>query len=312
MLHLFNNFSNKMIESARKGAGESKTSAGKIVLTIVKIALNYAWCVFIMALSLILVAGVTLLINKEIAQTVFKSEFSANLISIVGIFMAYVISTKVEKLDKTALGVDIGKKKIISKYIVGVLLGVLMFGLSFGFGYVTEAFKFVGINYESTVIAIVLSVIGFIIQGIFNTLFFKSYALNTLSKHLKLVPAVLISSALFSLSYLITMEFSILPLFNLFLLGILTSCVVLLTDNIWIAAALHSGWNIAQGTICGFNVTGNETETSLMFFKGVRSEIISGGAFGPDGGLIVTCILLIATIIAMWLMIRKSEENQKI
>lgn len=309
MLQLFNNFSNKMIDSARKGTENTKSSAGKIALALTKIVLGYAWCIFIMAIALILTAGVTLLISKEVAQTVFKSEFSANLIAIVGIVMTLIMAKKIDKLDNQALGIN--KNGVAKKYIVGLFLGIIIFGLVVGFGYLVQAFKYVGFNYETTIISAILAIGGFFIQGFFEEFFFKSYTLNVLSKHMKLIPAVLISSILFACCHIFNTGIAFMPMINLFLFGIFTSCVVLLTDNIWLAAALHSGWNIAQGTIFGFNVSGGETNTSLLFFKGIRTEIINGGEFGPEGGLIVTCILLVATIVTMWLMIRKTEENQK-
>ena len=148
MLQLFNNFSNKMIDSARKGTENTKSSAGKIALALTKIVLGYAWCIFIMAIALILTAGVTLLISKEVAQTVFKSEFSANLIAIVGIVMTLIMAKKIDKLDNQALGIN--KNGVAKKYIVGLFLGIIIFGLVVGFGYLVQAFKYVGFNYETT------------------------------------------------------------------------------------------------------------------------------------------------------------------
>ena len=127
MFELLKHWKSDVIEEAR--TIESSNNS-RWYLQIVKALLMYVWSVFIMGLALIVTTGVTLLINKDIAKTVFDSEFSANLISIVGLAMVYVVAHRTERLSKKALGVE--KDKAAVKYVIGALMGLVAFGIVLG------------------------------------------------------------------------------------------------------------------------------------------------------------------------------------
>lgn len=69
-------------------------------------------------------------------------------------------------------------------------------------------------------------------------------------------------------------------------------------DNIWICGALHSAWNFTQSYLFGFNVSGIDT-SSIAHFSQTAPNILNGGIFGPEAGLIATFILLVV-IIFLW------------
>ena len=47
-----------------------------------------------------------------------------------------------------------------------------------------------------------------------------------------------------------------------------------------------------NGTILGFNVSGNEQASVIVTQLG-NNQLLLGGSYGPEGGLMVTAILLI-------------------
>jgi len=67
------------------------------------------------------------------------------------------------------------------------------------------------------------------------------------------------------------------------------------SNNLWLPIGYHITWNYFQGNVFGFQVSGLSTE-SLYKLNTPVNNIITGGKFGPEGGLIVTFIILIGFI----------------
>ena len=63
---------------------------------------------------------------------------------------------------------------------------------------------------------------------------------------------------------------------------------------------MHTAWNFAQGNIFGFEVSGINVEVASIFdLNLVGSNVISGGSFGPEAGLVSTCVLLSSILIVL-------------
>ena len=63
---------------------------------------------------------------------------------------------------------------------------------------------------------------------------------------------------------------------------------------------MHTAWNFAQVNIFGFEVSGINVEVSTLFdLKLVGNDIITGGSFGVEGGLIATLVLIASIFILL-------------
>ncbi len=86
---------------------------------------------------------------------------------------------------------------------------------------------------------------------------------------------------------------------NLFLFGTFCALLALAEGGLWGACAWHSIWNWTQGSLLGFRVDRTVRFGLLASIRTTGPESITGGSFGPEGGLVVTAILLagIATLL---------------
>jgi membrane protease YdiL (CAAX protease family) len=88
---------------------------------------------------------------------------------------------------------------------------------------------------------------------------------------------------------------TVIALINIFLVGLLFAYMTIKSENLWMAIGYHITWNYFQGNIFGFEVSGNVVE-GVYSTKSVTESVINGGKFGPEGGLIVTAIILLGFV----------------
>ena len=70
--------------------------------------------------------------------------------------------------------------------------------------------------------------------------------------------------------------------------GLMYALAFVRTGRIWMPIGLHAAWNFVQGTILGFPVSGatDWSEGLIRQEAEVGSDLLTGGAFGPEGGLV--------------------------
>jgi len=59
--------------------------------------------------------------------------------------------------------------------------------------------------------------------------------------------------------------------------------------------------------ICGLQVSGLSLNNSLWTFKENGHDLITGGQFGPEGGIITTAILIVFTILILKINLKRNK-----
>ncbi|WP_297416747.1 CPBP family intramembrane glutamic endopeptidase [Clostridium sp.] len=144
--------------------------------------------------------------------------------------------------------------------------------------------------------SLIIQLILFIFVGINEELFARGYCMTVLKQTKNAYVPVIVSSIIFALMHSMNQGISLIAYINLFLFGISMGYIFIKTKNIWIGIGYHITWNYFQGDIFGFLVSGNTTD-SIYTIKTVNPNIINGGSFGPEGGLVVTVLLLVTILI---------------
>lgn len=144
--------------------------------------------------------------------------------------------------------------------------------------------------------ALITQLIIFVFVGINEELFCRGYCMTVLKQTKKPWVPVIVSAIIFSAMHSMNGGIGLLPYINLFLFGIFMGYLFMKTKNIWMCIGYHITWNYFQGDIFGFLVSGNTTD-SIYSIKVISPNIINGGSFGPEGGLIVTALLVISILL---------------
>jgi hypothetical protein len=70
--------------------------------------------------------------------------------------------------------------------------------------------------------------------------------------------------------------------------------------------AFHVAWNWVQGCLFGLVVSGQRSVPTLINLQTTGPDVVTGGAFGPEGGLAVTAVFLVG--IALVLLLRPKQS----
>lgn len=265
---------------------------------------SYFFQIFTYLVAAALSIGITSSSNAATAVTLFSTAF---------IIIAVVIyCRRIERRSFASMGII--KKDSAKEYLVGLLIGALMFSLSAGICILCGGSKIALSNDFSSGDIIRPSVslfvlgAGFAVQGMSEEILCRSYLLCTLSRRYSPLTAVLANSLMFTSLHVFNNGLSPIAIINLILFGIFASVYFLRRGSIWGIAAIHSAWNFVQGNIFGFNVSGTGGTTSLLSASlNDGLDWLHGGEFGPEGGIAVTVVLTVG-IALMLLSKTKAEE----
>lgn len=249
--------------------------------------------------------------SELLIKYIYSNNFLTlvTLFSTIGLILATLFwSIKVEKHTLDYMGFK--KKNIFKNYCIGLIVGFIMFSLVVIFEMITGSLKFNGFNSFNfmSMILLILFFIGFIIQSASEEILTRGYLLNNVKSQHKVVTAILVSSFVFSVLHIFNEGFSIIPFINISLVGIFFGLYYLCFNNIWGVCAVHAIWNFAQGNVYGIKVSGTNVGESIINTIQVEGkEILNGGNFGAEGGLITTFVVIIAILILYYFMTKKKK-----
>jgi len=223
------------------------------------------------------------------------------------IFMIITIiiyATKIEKWPMAALGIT--KEKMGIRYLIGAGIGFATFSFAVLFCKVTGAID-ITLSNDKMKFYIPLFVLAWMIQGFSEEILCRGWLMVSIGRKYKTITAIIVNSIVFAALHLLNSGLTVLAIINLFLFGVLASIIYLITENIWMVAAVHTVWNLVQGNFYGIKVSGSSLVTSIFESTLVADKsILNGGDFGLEGGLGVTISCVISIAIA-YIIYRKKN-----
>lgn len=192
----------------------------------------------------------------------------------------------------------------------GAGLMLIIFLIELAVGWVSIKGTFVKTQPDTAfALALLSPLLTFLAVGFYEELFSRGYHLQNMAEGLNLEAigprgamaiATLISSAVFGLLHASNPNASFISTFNLVIAGIQLAVGYLLTGELAIPIGLHITWNFFQGNVFGFPVSGTGLRSAT--FIGIEQggpELLTGGAFGPEAGLIGLAAMALGVLLTM-------------
>ena len=197
--------------------------------------------------------------------------------------------------------------KVLRDYFTGLLFGFLMMSSVCLILKLTGQIDISGFGLAKEALPVfVINMMMWFPQGASEELLFRGYLIPRSETRYKKAFAVFFSSVLFSVFHSLNAGYTPLASVNLFLIAVLFALIYIKTENIWMTCAMHTAWNLSQGNIYGLQVSGNEAHAAIIrtsYTSGAK-DIITGGRFGPEGGLAVTAVTAVCMVIVIILIAR--------
>ena len=226
--------------------------------------------------------------------------FAMLLGTLLTILVSFFVVRVIEKRSMRSMGFK--GATFFKEYLFGFVFGAVAIAMAGGVALLLGAMQFEDVSSSAPWGWIGLFLFGFLIQGLSEEVALRGYYMVSLKNRTSVAVAIGLSSLVFASLHLMNSGITLISFINLVLFAVFAGIYFFKTDSIWGIAAFHSSWNFVQGNILGVLVSGNQTDTTV--FKLVPLEgrdLISGGSFGLEGGLIVTelFIVLIAVMLAI-------------
>lgn len=231
------------------------------------------------------------------------------LFSFVFILLLFIFWVKV--IEKNSLSTLGFVKRNWLKYLGwGILISLLQMGM------IALVYQVGGIGtFELNELSLepILFILGlfpfWLLQGGTEEVATRGWLLTRIAARANLPLAIAISSSLFGILHLGNVGVTFLSVLNIVLDGVLAGLLLVYTDSIWLVVAQHGTWNYVQGSLLGFQVSGTGADASIFSFTmGSGPDWLTGGAFGAEGSIITTLVLLLSVVIVY----RLGERNERV
>ena len=181
----------------------------------------------------------------------------------------------------------------------GFLMAALLYLVGFGISLTLGEIEVIGFQFNP--FDLLGSWVFFLLVALFEEILMRGYILGRLlHTRLNKFLSLFISAALFAGLHIFNPEIAFLPILNLLLAGMLLGASYLYTRNLCFPISLHLFWNWIQGPILGYQVSGNNFTTSMLTLRMPEENVLNGGAFGFEGSLICTVLMIVFTILIVW------------
>jgi uncharacterized protein len=235
-------------------------------------------------------------------------------IRLAGIVFEIIIFTAVtwiarrfiDRRSFASLGLHLNRQAL-PDVLFGIAIGAVLMGLIYAFEAAAGWLNFEGWAWESmpstsVITQLIAALLLYLGVGYSEELLSRGYHLQNLWAGLNLPLALLISSGVFAALHLGNPNADWVSTLGIFFAGFFLAYGYLRTSELWIPIGVHIGWNFFQGTIFGFPVSG--TQGFHLIRQTVQGpDIITGGLFGPEAGMISWAAMLLGTAL-IWVYTR--------
>ena len=164
-------------------------------------------------------------------------------------------------------------------------------------------------------VAVPGTLLFFVGVGVFEEVLTRGYLFNNVAEGLSgigpigkraaVVIAALLTSGLFGLLHLANPGTTLFSTLNITVVGLFFAATYVATGDLGIPIGIHITWNFSISSLYGFPVSGLATPATVLSVRQTGPELVTGGSFGPEGGLILYLGLAVGLALSWWWVSRE-------
>jgi membrane protease YdiL (CAAX protease family) len=186
---------------------------------------------------------------------------------------------------------------LLPRLLRGVALGAVMAVLAIGLAFVIDRASVRITGDWSAWPGIVLPLaLGLLLAALGEELAFRGYPLRRLADATGPLPAMLVLAFLFGLAHARNPNATPLSTINVALAAVWLSFAFFSAGGMALAWGAHFGWNAGLAILFDAPVSGYQFQVPVVEYTPGAHPWVDGGAFGPEGGIVTTIVLIAGTL----------------
>lgn len=274
---------------------QSRNILARIFLSPDEVRLRAGWRLLLHTILFVLVSSVSLLILLNLELPIIgesiELDVPSRFVDLLNVLLATWIARRLlDRRSFTSLGLRLSRQSMMDVLagitIAGAMMGAI-FLIELALGWTTvDRWAWQVEPANRVLLNMSFGFLVFLFVGFSEEILSRGYHLQNLKDGLNLGWALVISSSIFALLHTANPNSSWLSALGILLAGLFLAYGWVRTGQLWLSIGLHIGWNFFEGNVFGFPVSGLNTYR-LIHHSPIGPEIMTGGAFGPEAGLIL-------------------------
>lgn len=251
-------------------------------------------------------------IYKEAQKYLYNTQVGMCILQLVGLIVLILTIFILLKFIENKKFKDIGfnsikehTKELKWGLILGAVSMIAIFAILLCTGNIILKNSITSPNFTTNAL---LGIVLFIIVAINEEIMCRGYIQTTLSQTGSEWVAAIATSGIFAILHLGNPNVKSTGLINIFLVGMLFSYMYIRTKSLWMSIGYHFTWNYFQGNVFGFPVSGTTQSKGIYNIISVKENILTGGKFGPEAGILVTIVIAVG-IVVVWILTSNRRSN---
>jgi membrane protease YdiL (CAAX protease family) len=207
-------------------------------------------------------------------------------------------------------GLDLAVGLAVGGLMVSVAVGLLV---AAGFASVDTTYAVenpdFSFNAGSTLVGVVYGLLFFTVFATLEEVLVRGYLLVNIAEGIRrvsptdrraVIGAIVGTSILFGLLHAANPGGTALSLVNITVAGLFFGVAYAATDRLAFPIGAHIGWNFTVGSLFGMPVSGLRTDSALLSVEPTGPTLVTGGSFGPEGGVAMLIGLAVGVGVFVW------------
>jgi membrane protease YdiL (CAAX protease family) len=262
-----------------------------------RVAIALGWIILFAAVGLGITIGLSALLPGWGGNLWFL--FRNGLYEAIGFIVATVVVGKLlNKYSWDRMGWHTQPGGLVPRLLRGVGLGALMAALAVGLAFVIDhtTVHLTG-NWGIWPQVALPIMVGLVLAALAEELMFRGYPMRRLADAIGAPAAIAVFALLFGLAHAGNPNATPFSTVNVALAAVWLSFAFFSTGGMALAWGLHFGWNAGLSMLFDAPVSGFKfVDVPGVDYLSGRHVWVDGGAFGPEGGIVTTIVMIAGTL----------------